>query len=62
MVNKKLQKKECFENSPKYGDQTFRWVTNPSDPKYNYISQSENIIYIPDPEVLTNKNLYVVNV
>lgn len=56
-----IPKKECFQDGQKIGDQEFKWVTNPSDPKYYYISQSENTIYIPDPAVLTNKKLYVVN-
>ena len=61
IINKNCQKKEHFLNYPNYGEQTFKWVTNPSDPKYNYISHSDNTIYVPDPAVLTNKKLYVVN-
>lgn len=53
--------KETFQNTPKYGSLDFKWVKNPSDIRFNYISQDSNTIYIPDPATYTNKNLYVVN-
>lgn len=61
MMNKTYPKKEYFLTNSKYVEQDFKWVTNPSDPKYNYINHSDNTIYVPDPYVLTNKKLYVVN-
>jgi hypothetical protein len=52
---------ESFQNDPKYGSLNFKWITNPSYPRFNYISHDNNTIYVPDPATYTNKKLYVVN-
>lgn len=54
--------REFFKISKTYGDQTITFNKNPSDPSYRYIDlKTVNNIDVPDPYVLTNKSLYIVN-
>jgi len=52
---------EGFQGIAKYGMLNFKWIKDPADIRYKYISHDDGTIYVPDPSVLTNKRLYSVN-
>lgn len=51
-------KKDFFQNQLIYGGQDLTYKTNPNGAYFHYINAENNVLYVPDNDVYTNKSLY----